>query len=116
MMDGLNKGRHLPQGIIFWNFFPTAFVPRQGFFKHRHQWPIPREKNRVSMLTRLLLESFVATFSPARVFPAPGTPVTRQIDFLPWAFDFWMISSMQVVVRPRFCAPASERAISSTRW
>ncbi len=56
----------------------------------------------------------VARFSPTSVFPAPGTPVTKQMILC----LFWNASSTNASIRRdvvcKFLAPASNRAISST--
>ena len=56
----------------------------------------------------------VAMLSPARVLPAPGTPVTKQILFSLSNLDFSITEKISSVVSARFLAPESERAISST--
>ena len=56
----------------------------------------------------------VAKFKPTRVFPAPGTPVTKQIRLRPFACASSTSSSTRLEVTCRFCAPASNRAIAST--
>jgi len=56
----------------------------------------------------------VATFKPTRVFPAPGTPVTKTMDFSRFALERSMISSTPTDVTRRFLAPASLREIAST--
>jgi hypothetical protein len=58
----------------------------------------------------------VATFNPTRVFPAPGTPVTKQIIFFWFTLENSIISAIAVEVFSKFFAPASLRVISSTEW
>src|SRR6478735_1767438 len=58
----------------------------------------------------------VATFSPTSVFPAPGTPVTKQIDFREASLDERMTSAIASEVRLRLMALASLREISETEW
>jgi len=56
----------------------------------------------------------VAKFKPTKVFPAPGTPVTKQMHLrrLTWASS--TNSSIRLEVTCRFWAPASKRAMAST--
>jgi hypothetical protein len=58
----------------------------------------------------------VAILSPTSVLPAPGTPVTKTIDFSRRARERSMISSTAPEVTRRFVAPASLRVIASTEW
>jgi hypothetical protein len=44
----------------------------------------------------------VAMFKPAKVLPAPGTPVTKQIALSFFALAVSMICSSSCVVAPRF--------------
>jgi len=43
--------------------------------------------------------------SPTKVLPAPGTPVTKQIDFLDFFFEYSIISDIVFDVSLRFIAP-----------
>ena len=72
------------------------------------------DRKTVSLPTPIASDLSVAIFSPTRVFPAPGTPVTKQIAFSLLFFDLRMISpnSSQVIVR--LVAPASDLDISPT--
>ncbi len=58
----------------------------------------------------------LAIFRPASVFPAPGTPVTKQIVFFRSRFAESMMCVSSLAVRVRFSTPASLRVISSTLW
>jgi hypothetical protein len=58
----------------------------------------------------------VATFNPTSVFPAPGTPVRRQIAFCECLLADSMISETASDVRVKFTAPASLREMSATEW
>ena len=58
----------------------------------------------------------VAISNPTRVFPAPGTPVTKQIAFFPSSFAFWIKREMAPDVLARFFSPASLRDRFSTEW
>jgi len=51
---------------------------------------------------------------PARVFPAPGTPVMKQIDFLFSNLDWSIISEIVSEVAPRLIVPESDLDISLT--
>ena len=53
-------------------------------------------------------------FKPARVFPEPGTPVTKQIAFLRDVFALDMIREIQFAVSDKLIAPASDREILVT--
>ena len=55
-----------------------------------------------------------AIFKPASVFPAPGTPVIKQIDFLLFLFEKSIISEIQFDVTDKFSAPESLLEISET--
>ena len=55
-----------------------------------------------------------AIFKPARVFPAPGTPVRKQIDFSFLVFAASIILLIIAAVRERLIALESLREISST--
>tara|TARA_Y100000816_G_C26074958_1_gene565738 strand:- start:229 stop:414 length:186 start_codon:yes stop_codon:yes gene_type:complete len=55
-------------------------------------------------------------FRPASVFPAPGTPVKKQIDFLCWALESSIILFIKIEVLERLIAPASLLEISLTLW
>src|SRR3989344_7949468 len=57
---------------------------------------------------------FVAISSPIRVFPAPGTPVTKHMDLRDLAFESRIISDIVSDVWLRFTAFASLREISLT--
>src|SRR5262249_26158231 len=52
---------------------------------------------------------------PAKVLPAPGTPVTKQMALYFFAVASSMIWAMQSAVCLRLMAPASDLVISSTR-
>jgi hypothetical protein len=54
----------------------------------------------------------VATFSPTKVFPDPGTPVTKQIILLFFVLACVIIREMTDVVFVRFFASASLLVIS----
>jgi hypothetical protein len=58
----------------------------------------------------------VATFKPTRVFPAPGTPVTKQIAFFRSVFARSIRTDIATEVRARFFSPASLRDSSATEW
>ena len=58
----------------------------------------------------------MAIFNPTNVFPAPGTPVTKQMIFECSDLAFSMISEMTEVVLVKFMAPASHLVILSTEW
>lgn len=51
-------------------------------------------------------------FKPANVFPEPGTPVMKHIDFCLFFFALEIILSIAAAVLDIFCAPASLRVIS----
>src|SRR5690606_33764654 len=71
------------------------------------------DKNTACSPTSILCRS-LAIFNPARVFPAPGTPVTKQIDFCCAVFECSIISAIAADVLLRFIAPESDREISRT--
>lgn len=56
------------------------------------------DKNTACSFSSNLCHSF-AIFMPAKVLPAPGTPVIKQIDFLQRVFECSMISLILAVVR-----------------
>lgn len=56
----------------------------------------------------------MAILRPTKVFPAPGTPVIKQIDLRPFSFEKFMILAMAFDVWLRFIALASLLAISET--
>ena len=65
-------------------FLPRAFVlltmsRAKASWRMFTRGPFPREKRYGDY--RLYRYIFVAMLSPTRVFPAPGTPVTKQIAF-----------------------------------
>ena len=74
--------------------------------------PLPDRKTLYS--SSLLSMCFVAASRPTSVFPAPGTPVTKQIVFSWRAFVVSIISATVLAVTLRFVAPASVREISVT--
>jgi hypothetical protein len=57
---------------------------------------------------------FVAILRPTTVFPAPGTPVTKQMAFLDSRRASSIIRDRVFEVRLRLIAPASLRDISAT--
>jgi hypothetical protein len=75
-----------------------------------------RLEERKTALASPISRRLVATFSPMRVFPAPGTPVTNTIALCRPILALSMTSSTAFDVTVRFFAPASLREIASTLW
>ncbi len=59
-------------------------------------------------------ECRMAIFKPTNVLPAPGTPVTKQMDFRPFDLLCSIMRLISSVVIVRFSAPASLRVMSCT--
>ena len=59
----------------------VSIISCQSFLKNLDQWAVTRKKNSMFFVD-LPLRRSLAMFRPAKVFPAPGTPVTKQIAFL----------------------------------
>ena len=76
--------------------------------------PFPDKKTACSSSTWFIW--LVVTDSPARVLPAPGTPVTKHIAFLLVTLAFLMIREISSAVSLRFVALASLLEISVTSW
>jgi len=57
-----------------------------------------------------------ATLNPTNVLPAPGTPVTKHIDFFWFAFASSTISKILLQVSSIFFAEAAVLVILSTVW
>src|SRR6185312_3588510 len=98
-------------------FFPTSFeTSTLSLANASHNiltnGPFP-ERNTLynSFLVSLCL---LATSNPTRVLPAPGTPVTKQIDFFEFFFEREITSEIVLVVAVKLTAAASLREISET--
>ena len=92
-----------------WVFSKATLSLTNASWRIRTRGPLPERKT--GALDSLIWA--VATFKPMSVFPAPGTPVTKQIDFSCLSFDPSIICEIAFVVTARFSS-ASFFAISAT--
>src|SRR5262249_33507832 len=105
--------------FFFESFVPFAFARATSSLANASlrtftRGPFPERKTEdVSSADRTLCAEM---FKPARVLPAPGTPVTKHMDLSPSFLEVSIISATQEEVTPRFQAPASDREMSSTVW
>ena len=98
------------------NLIPSSFLLNKSLAKASlrtsTKGPFPDRNTACSDSSILILS--LAMFSPASVFPAPGTPVTKHIVFKFSFFDFSIIRFKQLAVFDRLIAPESCLEISLT--
>ena len=117
MMDVLNKRLDLALGFPLLDLLSPSLRPRDHITGER-SWRIltrgPFPERKTLWWASALSMYFVAILSPTRVLPAPGTPVTKQIDFRPRSLASRTISEIASDVWLELIAPASLREISAT--
>ena len=101
-----------PPHFSFVLFFGLDVIARQSLAQNGYEWSIAGKENTVELSCSS--RCFVAVSSPTSVLPAPGTPVTKQIDLCDLFLDELITSAIASDVRLRLIAFASLREISRT--